>query len=81
MSDGSDNGGGDEEAIIHTAMTFYETALAAVEFLEPDAVEQEPLEGRMAQMRLALVDSDEEQGGDSDAESYGKKEDPAPYRV
>jgi hypothetical protein len=36
----------------------------------------------MAQMQLDSDNSDDDQGGDSDAESYGKEEpEQAPYRV
>ncbi len=75
----SDNGGGDEEAEQHAAMLFYESALAALNF--NDEAEDDAFMARIQQMKPS---SDDEQGWDSDTESYGKEEEhdePAPRWV
>ncbi len=68
---GSDDGVGDELADAHEALQLLNSGMASIAFLPADP---EPL-------TMPLGDGDSsEQGGDSDAESYGKEE-PAPYRV
>ncbi len=91
---GSDNGLDDHLADAHAAGIFYQAALDALEFPpQSDAEEEEevkPLDdaflARIQQMELGMDGSDVEQGGASDAESYGKvasddEPEPAPYRV
>ena len=74
----SDDGLDDELAEQATAMMHYTEALNNVSFIESSESDG----GLAERMRDMPYDSDSEQGGDSDAESYGKVEsEPAPYRV
>ncbi len=67
----SDNGGGDEEADIHHGLQLLNAQMAAVSFETED-------EAFMARMAWMEPGSDSDQGGDSDCESYGKVDEPAP---
>ena len=82
----SDDGLDEIVADQHVALSFYEAALQAIPFLEEE--EEEEVEAfddafiaRMRQMELGKDGSDDDQGGASDAESYGKVEETAPYRA
>ena len=77
----SDNGLDDILADQHMGMQLLHAQMDALEFLESEQeVEEESLEVRCA--RMNETGSDEEQGDDSDADSYGKEEpEQAPYRV
>ncbi len=74
----SDNGGGDEEAEQAAAMMHYNAAMSAVSFDDEELPAESSFEERMTRMRLNSDNSDDSQGGDSDAESYGRVEEPAP---
>ena len=71
----SDDGLDDELADAHLGMQLLNAQMAAVSFeTEDDAL--------MARMTLMNPGSDDEdQGGDSDCESYGKVEEPVPHRA
>ena len=78
----SDNGLDDQLADAHAAGIFYAAALAAVSFEESE--ELEDFQTRISRMKLDSDNSDDDQGGASDAESYGKvasddEPEPAPF--
>jgi hypothetical protein len=74
----------DHLADAHAAGIFYQAALDALEFPPQSDAEEEPLPARFASMTLDSDNSDDDQGGASDDESYGKvasddEPEPAPF--
>ncbi len=74
----SDNGLDDIIADQHSAMQFYAAAVDALEFPPQSDAEEEPLPARFASMALDSDNSDDDPGGASNDESYGKVEETAP---